>query len=866
MQIEHLNYFDLFPYIFFHGNQAPIAYGKGCHLIFPLPNRKTNGKIRQNLSLFSFFIFTLFFLSLIMPYSSLALADQSIKSPLTIRVGAYENRPKIYSENSGNIVGLFPDVLNYIAQKEGWKLGYIHGSWSECLDMLEKNDIDIMVDVAFSEERAERYSFNHETFLVNWATVYTNDRVTTESLIDLNGKRVAVMKGSIHTEGDGGIKKLAHNFDVDCKFIEVEDYKDVFELLSADQADAGIVNRIFGSLFAEEYGLVKTSIIFNPRHLKFAFPKESPLASTLISKIDHHLYKLKKDPGSIYNKAIYVYLSGLPRELIFSEPQIYHSDKSVVLTSEEKAWIRNHPVIRIGIDPEFAPFEYLDPNGSYSGIASDYLTILTQRVGLEFEVTENISWKDAVEKAQHKEIDLLPCVAITQERKAFLKFSRPYISFHRAIITRTDSPFLTGIDDIENMEVAVQRNSSHEGYLRENTKIQPLLYDTLQKSLLAVSNGQAQAFVGNIASSTYWIRKLNLTNLKVAAPVSQDTQTLHIAIRNDWPELLGIVNKALASIEPEEENAIRNRWINIEYKPGIAPRIIWRYAMQIGAGALIILFVILIWNYKLQKEIQKRIEIDEKLNEANKELKKLDQLKSMFIASMSHELRTPLNSIIGFTGVIVQGMTGPLNDKQKDHLTRVYNSAKHLLSLITDVIDISKIEAGRIDIYPEDIILSEIVDEAVINIEPQLKAKKLELVLSVPEELKLHTDRKRLLQCIINYMSNAVKFTEAGRITLTSRMCGQNVEILVSDTGIGISKENQPKLFEAFERLDSRLKIKAGGTGLGLYLTKKLATEILGGEIIFRSEEGRGSTFGLLIPSKLVSMDNKTEQAEKDNP
>ncbi len=794
-----------------------------------------------------------------------ALADDRLQKPLTIKVGAYENRPKIYTDESGNIVGLFPDVLNYIAKKEGWRLKYVPGTWSQCLERLKKNEIDIMVDVAFSEERAQEFSFSHETFLVNWAAVYIGRKQAIESLIDLSGKKIAVMKGSIHTEGEGGIKALALKFDIDCTFVEVEGYKEVFELLSNNEVDAGIVNRIFGSLFSKEYEIRKTSIIFNPRHLNFAFSKDSALAPALIDRLDTHLNELKKDPDSIYNKALYVYLSGLPRELIFSEPDIAQTGKTITLTSAEEAWLRSHPVVRLGVDPEFSPFEYITPDGLYSGIASEYVNLLNQRLGLDMQMTRNLTWKAAVEKAKAKEIDVLPCIGITLERKRYFKFSQPYINFHRAIITRTDVPFLTGLSDIENMKVAVQQNSSHEGYLRDNTKIVPLLYETLREALLAVSNGQAQAFVGNIASSTYLIKKLNLTNLKIAAPVSRETQSLHFAVRDDWPELVSILNKGLASISREEKNAIRKRWINIEYKPGIAPRVVWRYILQIAGVALIIFLVILFWNYRLKREIQKRIESDKKLFEANKNLKKLDRLKSMFIASMSHELRTTLNSIIGFTGVILQGMTGPLNDKQQDHLGRVYSSAKHLLALITDVIDISKIEAGKIDVFPEDIILRDLVDEAVMNIEPQLKAKNLELKISVPNDLRMHTDRKRLLQCIINYLSNAVKFTEVGSITISARKFDEKVEILVTDTGIGISQSDQAKLFEAFERLDSHLRVKAGGTGLGLYLSRKLVVEILKGEILFRSRQGQGSTFGLRVPINLAPTGSQQDRSQKDS-
>ncbi|MBF0552009.1 MAG: PAS domain S-box protein, partial [Deltaproteobacteria bacterium] len=236
------------------------------------------------------------------------------------------------------------------------------------------------------------------------------------------------------------------------------------------------------------------------------------------------------------------------------------------------------------------------------------------------------------------------------------------------------------------------------------------------------------------------------------------------------------------------------------------------------------------------------------LTQANIRLQELDRLKSMFIASMSHELRTPLNTIIGFTGMTLDGLSGPLNEEQEDNLGRVYRSSRHLLNLITDVIDISKIEAGRINIYPEQLMLDELVSEAVDAVQPQLKDKGLTLEVDAPAGLTIITDRKRLLQCLLNFLSNAVKFTEAGKVAVSVREVNGQFEISVSDTGIGIAEQDLPRLFEAFERLDSHLRVKAGGTGLGLYLTKKLATEVLSGSVAVESTEGKGSTFRIRVP------------------
>ncbi len=243
---------------------------------------------------------------------------------------------------------------------------------------------------------------------------------------------------------------------------------------------------------------------------------------------------------------------------------------------------------------------------------------------------------------------------------------------------------------------------------------------------------------------------------------------------------------------------------------------------------------------------------------ANVRLKELDQLKSMFVASMSHELRTPLNSIIGFTGVLLQGMVGELNSQQRDHLGRVNRSARHLLSLISDVIDISKIEAGKIEAFVEEFTLDGVINEAVESVEAQVKGKGLTLEVNVAPGVRLNTDRKRLLQCILNFLSNAAKFTEAGGISVAAREIEGEVEITVSDTGIGISEQDQAKLFEPFVRLDSHLRTRTLGTGLGLHLTRKLATELLGGSVAVQSQLGRGSTFTLRLPKQLKQQQSKS--------
>jgi len=242
------------------------------------------------------------------------------------------------------------------------------------------------------------------------------------------------------------------------------------------------------------------------------------------------------------------------------------------------------------------------------------------------------------------------------------------------------------------------------------------------------------------------------------------------------------------------------------------------------------------------------------LARANAHLQELDHLKSMFIASMSHELRTPMNSILGFSDLILGGMTGEINDTQRDMLMRVKRSGKHLLMLITDVIDLSKVEAGKINAQPVDFDLGDVLNEALQD--NTLEAEKKGIIIDVDlpaEPIQIYSDRHRLFQCVLNLTSNAVKYSKQGVVTLSARQAGDDVIIAVQDSGIGMSADEAGRLFKPFVRLDSELTVKAGGTGLGLYLTQKLMQEVLGGTVSVESCPGEGSCFTLRLPCVLAA-------------
>lgn len=244
----------------------------------------------------------------------------------------------------------------------------------------------------------------------------------------------------------------------------------------------------------------------------------------------------------------------------------------------------------------------------------------------------------------------------------------------------------------------------------------------------------------------------------------------------------------------------------------------------------------------------KVVQRTKELQEANLKLQELDYLKSMFIASMSHELRTPLNSIIGFTGIMLKEMSGEINEEQRKQLNLVKNSANHLLALINDVIDISKIEAGKVEIAIKEFDLSVLIQEIKNSFAVAVDKKGLELLLQTPQTFLIKSDERRTKQILVNFISNAIKFTDRGEIEIKVIQKNEIVEVSVRDTGIGIKKEDMGKLFETFSRITTKDRIEEG-TGLGLYLSQKIA-HLLGGDITAKSEFGKGSVFTLTLPLK----------------
>jgi len=531
------------------------------------------------------------------------------------------------------------------------------------------------------------------------------------------------------------------------------------------------------------------------------------------------------------------------------------------LTPEEQLWLQQHPKIRIGMMEAWPPLNFVDKNDTPQGIGVDYVAALNKRLNNAIVLVPG-PFKQNQELVKSGQLDGLMDITQRPDREADYLFTKPYIVISHAIVGRKGGDFFKTEQQLSGKVVALEKGFHNVTYFKSKFPATTIHeYDSTAAALEAVSRGQADAYAGNRAVAIYLIEKGLLQNLILMGELSEPRSILQFGVSHNNAPLVSILDKALASLTVEEERAIAGKWVAQQHDYSL----IWK--ILIGALTVISLFVV--WNRRLKQEIQTRMAAEKQLHEQQERLEQLleerirkaseleetkeravaaDRLKSAFLATMSHELRTPLNSIIGFTGILLQGLGGPVNAEQTKQLTMVKNSANHLLSLISDVLDISKIEAGQLYVALEAMNLADSIRNVCQTVIPLAEKKGLQLDVSIADDVTTMTsDQRRVEQVLLNLLSNAVKFTETGSITVQAIREGDEYLVIVSDTGIGIEPDQAERLFKPFYQIDTGLTRKYEGTGLGLSICKKLV-ELMGGSIWLESKPGRGSSFGFRLP------------------
>jgi signal transduction histidine kinase len=512
------------------------------------------------------------------------------------------------------------------------------------------------------------------------------------------------------------------------------------------------------------------------------------------------------------------------------------------------------------------PKIFLDDQNQPAGIFIDILNNIAWAEGWELGFRYG-SWADCMEWLEEGSIDLMPDVAYTAARSYRFNFNtEPALSSWFQIYA-SPKVEIKSILDLGSKKVAVLQESVQESAFRQYAKSYDIHFDIYSGSdyeqlFEAVRDGFADAVVANSFFGQLNAGKYGLYDTAI---IFHPTQLYFAAPLGRHEAILGRLDHHLLEMKSNKFSAY---YQSIRKWTSLKPDFVMPDWIKIFFSALLMILIIsLAGSYLLKMQVDRRtkelqiinremeqriIERTAQLDQAMRRAQEADRIKSAFLATMSHELRTPLNSIIGFTGIILQRLAGPINEEQEKQLQMVQNSSRHLLALINDILDISKIEAGQLSLSKSKFDLKQSLQKTASLIKPIADRKKLELRLLLPEaEKTICTDQRRFEQIIINLLNNAIKFTDQGHIELKCIVANDTLSITVSDTGIGIESSDMEKLFQPFHQIDSGLTRKREGTGLGLNITRKLL-DMMGGNISVKSTPDKGSDFTITLPGKEV--------------
>jgi serine phosphatase RsbU (regulator of sigma subunit)/ABC-type amino acid transport substrate-binding protein len=319
-------------------------------------------------------------------------------------------------------------------------------------------------------------------------------------------------------------------------------------------------------------------------------------------------------------------------------PNAVHGNHAAVeLTPAETQWLDTLPVpIRRGADPAWPPFEFLDRQGIYAGMCQDYTDIIVERLHLQLELVPGLDWNEVLDGIRNKELDVISCISMTPERETYLAFTKPFITSPQVIFTREDYPYISGLKGLLGKRVAAVKGYSITDILaRDHPELQLVLMDTTLQALHAVAVGQADAFVDTLAVGIYYIRKQNLSNLKVAAPARVPPLEMRFGFRKDWWPLVPIVEKALDTITPEEHTAIQQHWVNVKYDPQKDYSLLWK----VGGTLSILLLLAVLWIRQVQRQKEALQASEKRLMAQRDTLKRLSEDLEAYGDRVARELK-----------------------------------------------------------------------------------------------------------------------------------------------------------------------------------------------------------------------------------
>ena len=789
----------------------------------------------------------LLLLSAVLPVKAAA----ETASAKVVRVGSFEDTFN-YVNEKGARKGYGYELLATLSGYAGWQFEYVTCDWSDCFEKLKNGEIDIIGGISYTEDRTQEMLFSDEPMGVEKYYLYADlsrADISASDFKTLNGKKIGVLMG---TEPEVMLAEWEEKYGLKTEHVNIYNNEDVKQKLANHEIDCFV--SLEESFWAERG--ISTITRVGESGIYYAINKNRP---DIKEELDDAMRAL--------DEAVPFYTADLYK-------RYFSMDYTPILTGEEKAWLRKHGAIRMGFLASDSGVSTFDPaTGEFTGVITDYIQFAADCLGnqeLEFQLVGYDSKEAELDALKSGEIDMI-----------FHCDQNPNLAeeYHFACTNTTWTSNLMAVTNKQHFNennvnrIAVPQNKlSLKKYLAFYYPQWEIVdCDTQEDAARLVKDGQADCFVTGISSENKYSKKYSFYSVPLVNPVRSC-----FAVNSGNRSLLSILNKTIKAMPVNMLAGALAMYKSSARKVTLSDFIkdnFFKVMLISSIAVAVVLLTILMLLQKARKaEAAARKaasdtqELNAKLQVAVEKAESANRAKSTFLSNMSHDIRTPMNAIIGFTTLALSNIDD--TDRVKDYLGKTLASSNHLLSLINDVLDMSRIESGKIHLEEVEVNLSDVLHDLKTIVSGQIYAKQLELYMDAMDvtDEDVYCDKTRLNQILLNLLSNAIKFTPAGgtvsvrvrQLAGKVRGCGQ-YEFRIKDNGIGMSQEFAQKIFEPFERERTSTVSGIQGTGLGMAITKNIV-DMMGGTIEVQTAQGKGTEFTVCVPMRAQTEQRPVEK------
>ena len=815
-------------------------------------------KIRERSAVLCIAIFMVLGMCGILSAHCLAVeTNNDEKQPKTIRIGSFEDTFD-YVDQNGVRRGYGYELLQALGGYNGWKFEYVKCDWSNCFDKLESGEIDVMGDISYTDERAEKMLFSEEPMgeekYILYADLSDTDMETADFRF-LDGKRVGVLMG---TEPENMLTAWEKRNGIQTEHINVYNNDDVERKLANQEIDA------FVSLeesFWSEQGISSVTTI-GKSSIYFVINKEY---SDIKEELDHAMRQLDQD-SPFFKADLY--------------KKYFTLDYRQLLTGGEKSWLEEHGGIRIGFPGNALEIFSMDEEtGKLTGALVEYISYAKDCLGnqtLEFHVQAYEDYDEMLQALQAREVDMIFYAGRNPDLAEEKGYALTNTAWTYSLMAVTDEKYF---NENEAYTVAVPKGKEalkqHIAFSYPQWKL--VDYESFADAEDMILDEKADCFLIGTSQALKYDNKRNFKSV----PLTK-TMEACFAVRGGEATLLSILNKTLKAMPSDMLTSALAIYDSTQDKVTFSDFVKDNLAVVfVTAGflAISIIGMILLLLRKARKaEAAAKLaandtqKLNDKLEAALKKAEDASLAKTRFLNNMSHDIRTPMNAILGYAQLMEDELKGKELPETSEHLEKLQQSGKLLLSIINDVLDMARIESGRMEIDENNTRIEDIRKTLFEIFEDEAKKKKIALYYTIKVEHEhVLTDSTKVKEIFVNILSNAIKYTPSGgsvMINIEELPCDEPgymiVRTEVSDTGIGMSEEYLTKIFEAFTREQNTTKSKIAGSGLGMSIVRKYV-DLLGGTIEVESEPGKGSTFTVTLKHRIADESDYVKEHDENS-